>query len=1321
MAFIEEARNFLQQELLPYLRDLLDQEGYVHRLICREDVDTTMARALHRLRERQGRNDDVIEDRELELQPYLLLIGNAGSGKSFILIFGYIQAAQRFLNDPSAPFPFFLDLDNDLLSELSVESIERALDYKHSRLFHRALTESPAGGALFLDGLDEVLRRSRFFINDLQIFLDKHWRNLKRIAIACRRAAWSPEWFSKDPVRLAVYHADHLGWEEYAQVLPESASRQSFFEQCDALGISSLLDTPFDGFYLAREFRADRPLPKTRRECLSQRVSEALRGREVGRQAGEAPPLDRLRLLARQLACLNSFTLQSGWLPQEVIDQLGSSEVLRLDQGVQSEEVQVLLHRPLFKKSGERFAFVHQLYQEFLTAEALASLPLRKQRQLLEAVRPGLHRIQTPRRGIAMFLAELSESFRDHLIASDALVAFLAETPSLPMNKDEELLRSVLDDAIANDRVPWWEIPPRGERPLDALAKHRPRDIVSFLRPYVEYPDEIPRLWGTACAAAWGGAKGLNGILNQIAHDPQRNIEARKSAIAAIAATKDLEDVRLLYDLFDDKDDQVRGEVLLAYRQLEAPSPQEFIAKLRGGSHDLNLLCLLQIEAETFGRTLGSSPLTEAFAAATEEFEALGNLKVSLLRGLFARAAELHFADIPAELIVKCWIARDADGLLYSRFLRKEAILTQPLRENSALFEKVWSYTIDLLGKGEYRLYEMEFAEYLADISTDLIFDLLPATMEGLNPSQEGLIKNVLWLYFQKEPTAERLAQFQRSAPAFTQQLRLPRPPKQRPSRDPLEEKQKLLGAIKAGRGNPLAQTWNVLHAVAELGQQTKHLKEATEEEVLQVLARTPPAVRKQIRRAFRECVAQVHYERKKTGPSQFSMTYPQYEIPFWVLCRQGEKFEPLKINEIICCYGFLESLQNDRYEKLLEELRGRDRETWQQCILHLMEDERISIHHPIQHVIKVGEEVYLSRCCERLEQGLFEVANFNSLLEYLLALRPADFAETLQRCYCMLKDRLDQRIRQREQQETSDEGNQEAGGSDETQMETAHSVSTNPTGMSYWDQFRPLLLLMSEDSDWAWDEFAGRLCQEDVPLNEDFFPRSSRPRFPLNPVRLQVLADWYAFLRRKTGGEDFTTSYLASYLLETIVMIGGEEAIRELRRLQQINAFPGARWLSHSILRIEDRVLTEGSVLWGSRSLLDFVNKEGLGVVLNERDLFEWVCQAIDEVQGALELRGESVAGLWNGDQPKSEPECQNVLWPLLQLTLQKSTITAVEGEEKSIGPNRCDFCIEHPRMRKQPLRVAIELKTARMNYGPGKLIDPVETQLWERDDPKN
>ena len=295
--------------------------------------------------------------------------------------------------------------------------------------------------------------------------------------------------------------------------------------------------------------------------------------------------------------------------------------------------------------------------------------------------------MQTLHRGIAAFLAETSVAFRDYLIVSDPLVAFFAEMPSLPREQDEQLLRAVLDDAITNSRAPWWELPPRGERPSQALTRHRPQDTAAFLRLYVDSPNQFARLWGTFCAHAWGGSSALNPLLDRLVHDPQEHIDSRKAAIAAIAATRELQAVRALYDLLDDHDDQVRGEVLAAYRQLDSPSPQEFIAQLYGGARTPHAYGRLQTEAESFGRTLDAAQLSEALAAVTVHFESLADLRPFILRGLFQRAVALGFHDIPPALILQCWIAQETrTELRYD----PEDVLTKLVKEHPALFERVW-------------------------------------------------------------------------------------------------------------------------------------------------------------------------------------------------------------------------------------------------------------------------------------------------------------------------------------------------------------------------------------------------------------------------------------------------------------------------------------------------------------------------------------------------------------------------------------------------------------------------------------------------------
>ena len=72
MTFAQDAQVFLEQSLLPRLKNFLSESEYVHRLLFHETANITTARALHRFRKEQGTNTDheVLEDRELEKEPH---------------------------------------------------------------------------------------------------------------------------------------------------------------------------------------------------------------------------------------------------------------------------------------------------------------------------------------------------------------------------------------------------------------------------------------------------------------------------------------------------------------------------------------------------------------------------------------------------------------------------------------------------------------------------------------------------------------------------------------------------------------------------------------------------------------------------------------------------------------------------------------------------------------------------------------------------------------------------------------------------------------------------------------------------------------------------------------------------------------------------------------------------------------------------------------------------------------------------------------------------------------------------------------------------
>ena len=130
-----------------------------------------------------------------------------------------------------------------------------------------------------LDSLDDrLLRSNRRFPTDLKTVLQRYGSQLAGCIIACRRAAFDPDWFRKFQPVLEAFHVDNLGHEEFGQILPDKAKREAFLSECDRLGISELLSMPFDGFYLARRFAAGQACLRRGESCLNSRIDEMLSG-----------------------------------------------------------------------------------------------------------------------------------------------------------------------------------------------------------------------------------------------------------------------------------------------------------------------------------------------------------------------------------------------------------------------------------------------------------------------------------------------------------------------------------------------------------------------------------------------------------------------------------------------------------------------------------------------------------------------------------------------------------------------------------------------------------------------------------------------------------------------------------------------------------------------------------------------------------------------------------------------------------------------------------------------------------------------------------
>ncbi len=532
MAFLEEARVLLNTAFA----DIQQQtEGYIPRILAHEGLSRREISSLRSLRRLVAPDPEsrLLEDTQITGCPRLVIIGDAGSGKSYILQHAFLNAAQAFLASANSPLPCFLDLKRGLSNQPSVEeSLKQVLRRRY--LFDRVSSEHEAGCILFLDALDERLSTEKNdydFVNGFLNFIQDYRECLSSVVLACRRVIWNLDWLRNSQFPWQIYNADHLDFEDYTAIILDPTIRRAFFDQMDLLGLADLLELPFFGFDLARKFSRGQNIPASRREWFHQRIRETLEGTENDRAQGDAPPLDTLLFLTKQLACLSTFGASPTWREQEAINQLGASKMLQDDQGpITPEQIRVLLRRPLFTKIEERFSFSHQLFREYLVAKALQQLPLRKQRQLLIAPSASLqHRILTPYRGVAVFLAELSPEFREYLIEYDPLVAFFAELSDLPPETKEHLTKAVIDKAITDHRASYWEVPPRGERPIDFLHKHHPSDVTTFLRPYLERVDEISMLWATDCAMVWGRTDSLNVILLNLAHNDELNVQIRTS------------------------------------------------------------------------------------------------------------------------------------------------------------------------------------------------------------------------------------------------------------------------------------------------------------------------------------------------------------------------------------------------------------------------------------------------------------------------------------------------------------------------------------------------------------------------------------------------------------------------------------------------------------------------------------------------------------------------------------------------------------------------------------------------------------------------
>jgi hypothetical protein len=368
--------------------------------------------------------------------------------------------------------------------------------------------------------------------------------------------------------------------------------------------------------------------------------------------------------------------------------------------------------------------FDHQLYREFLVAEALRIQPIAKQLQFLGTSLPGSRRIATPYRGIAGFLAGLSSDFAAELIGLDTLAAMLMEETTLPPKQVEEMLERLFERARAERRFPWWQVPPRGESLGSALWRFRPENPEAFLRPKLASEDLTTRMWAACSAASWGGVPAVNDQLTNFALDAAEHTSLRTYAVEAVAKSGDAAACRRLEPLAIDRDDSVRTDGLELYRKTVNPSPRSYFEKLRGGAGRGAYVSVLRIEVSEYCRSLSREVLPEAIELLEDSDLDLGNLRRWAVDGVVERASELGFSDVPPEVVL------EALAEVNSTEIEKRPPVVALLDSQPSLLQCVWEQQLEAARRGEGPLLRTGIRR-LVEVSGTRLLGFLPLDSSG--------------------------------------------------------------------------------------------------------------------------------------------------------------------------------------------------------------------------------------------------------------------------------------------------------------------------------------------------------------------------------------------------------------------------------------------------------------------------------------------------------------------------------------------------------------------------------------------------------------
>ena len=678
MGLKEDALDFAKSEALPdWEKAAKKRDPYIPRtLIPKKEHESSRRGGVFSL---LGFTE--IKDENLVDLSEAVVLGRAGAGKSYLLLRGYGDALNLFIDrDGDAPFPLYLDCSSHTIP--ASKSIREAILAQPSGDLYKHIAAAHSHGIhLFIDEADTRIRQDPSFAISLEAALQEMQDEVSNLhfLISSREREWNDfsklkRWAQKGNVELLAFPDQPIG-EEYSHLISDVEQRKSFFEECRKRGFFDLLSLAFDGFELARKFNETGQLPSTREELWDQRIDARLVKSDADIEIAQAPSRHRLRYLAGLMACLSYLAGQETWSVRDAIDEL-SNPLVGHEQPVTPAEVNWLLQSRLFSLAeGDRYRFIHNRYRDKLVAEKLHSVNTRKQRSLLIAeTLHGRERIVPELRTVAATLATIDNhgAFREHLVENEPEVAIFGSLPRLSSDERKELLSAVIEWGRKGHHPPWFEIQGIGERIDSALSRHCPSDPGSFLKRYLTSDDDMERLWAATLAVQWGGVSDAGDQLAQAATDEEEKTGTRKRALEALENNGDSTYAHIAESLLDHDDDEVRGHALRAWRSLSDVSPEEYVSALAKDRSQQDFYGTLLRDPRRYAETLGKEEVEEAFEALSDRLSqaskdrdhnpvrplpGFNSLHKSLLEGLLSQLGNISGdVDLPISLLTDFFV-----------------------------------------------------------------------------------------------------------------------------------------------------------------------------------------------------------------------------------------------------------------------------------------------------------------------------------------------------------------------------------------------------------------------------------------------------------------------------------------------------------------------------------------------------------------------------------------------------------------------------------------------------------------------------------------